>query len=145
MKKKIVASSKDKEDWIAFTKEMANVNVKEEDLLKKKEKTNITPKLDLNGFSLDEANKAVKKLVNESFSRGYKKILVVTGKGSRSKTYDNPYLSEKLSMLKYSVPDYIKNDENLSPKVSKIVKASFKDGGDGAMYIFIKMNKKFTK
>ena len=107
MKKKIVASSKDKEDWLAFTKQMANVNVKEEDLLKKKEKTNITPKLDLHGFSLDEANKAVKKLVNESFSRGYKKILVVTGKGARSKTYDNPYLSEKLSRLKYSVPDFV--------------------------------------
>ena len=145
MKKKIVPSSKDKEDWMAFTKEMGSISVKEEDLLEKKEKKYIVPKLDLHGFSLEEANKAVKKFVNESFNTGYKKLLVVTGKGSRSKTYDNPYLSEKLSMLRYSIPDYIKNDENLSSKVSKIEKASFKDGGEGAIYIFIKMSKKFTK
>ena len=90
MKKKIVPSSKDKEDWVAFTEEMGSISVKEEDLLEKKEKKYIFPKLDLHGFSLEEANKAVKKFVNESFNRGYKKLLVVTGKGSRSKTYDNP-------------------------------------------------------
>ena len=93
MKKKIIASSKDKEDWIAFTKEMYNISVKEEDLLRKNQKANITPKLDLHGFSLDEANKAVKEFINKSFNKGYKKLLIVTGKGSRSKSYNNPYLS----------------------------------------------------
>ena len=145
MKKKIIIASKDKEDWIAFTREMGNINVKEEDLLKENQKANITPKLDLHGFSLDEANKATKKFINESFNKGYKKLLIVTGKGSRSKTHINPYLSEKLSMLKYSVPEYIKNDENLSSKISKITKASFQDGGEGAIYIFIKITKKFTE
>ena len=143
--KKIIASSKDKEDWIAFTKEMGNISVKEADLLKKNTKVNITRKLDLHGFSLDEANKAVKKFINESFNKGYKKLLIVTGKGSRSKSYNNPYLSEKLSMLKYAVPEYIKNDKNLSSKISKITKASTKDGGEGAMYIFIKITKKFIE
>ena len=145
MKKKIIASSKDKEDWIAFTKEMDNISVKAEDLLRKNQKANITPKLDLHGFSLDEANKAVKRFINESFNKGYKKLLIDTGKGSRSKTYINPYLSEKFSMLKYSVPEYIKNDENLSSKISKITKASIQDGGEGAIYIFIKITKKFTE
>ena len=65
----------------------------------------------------------------------------MTGKGSRSKSYDNPYVSEKLSVLKYSVPEFIKNDENLNNKVSWILKALIKDGGDGAIYIFLK-NKK---
>ena len=137
MKKKIIASSKDKEDWIAFTKEMDNISVKAEDLLRKNQKANITPKLDLHGFSLDEANKAVKRFINESFNKGYKKLLIVTGKGSRSKTYINPYLSEKFSMLKYSVPEYIENDYDLANKINKVTQANLKDGGDGAIYIFL--------
>jgi DNA-nicking Smr family endonuclease len=87
----------------------------------------------------------VKKFINESFNRGYKKLLIVTGKGLRSKSYDNPYVSEKLSVLKYSVPEFIKNDENLNNKISRISKAEIKDGGEGAIYIFLKNNKKITK
>ena len=77
------------------------------------------------------------------YDRGYKKLLVVTGKGLRSKSHDNPYLSEKLSVLKYSVPEYIQNDENLSNKIIKISDSDIKDGGEGAIYIFLKNNKKF--
>ena len=62
----------------------------------------------------------------------------MTGKGSRSKSYDNPYLSEKLSVLKYAVPECINNDENLINKISKISQADLKDGGEGAIYIFLK-------
>ena len=69
----------------------------------------------------------------------------MTGKGSRSKSYDNPYLSEKLSILKYSLPEFINRDENLNSKISKITEASRKDGGDGAIYIFLKNTKKFIK
>ena len=87
----------------------------------------------------------VKKFIIESFNNGYRKLLIVTGKGLRSKYHNNPYLSEKLSVLKYSVPEYIKNDENLNHKISKISKADVKDGGDGAIYIFLKNNKKFIE
>ena len=84
-----------------------------------------------------------KKFVIEFYNKGYKKLLIVTGKGSRSKSYDNPYVSEKLSVLKYSVPEFIKNDENLNNKISRIVQADIKDGGEGAIYIFLKNNNKF--
>jgi len=94
---------------------------------------------------LIESNEMVKKFINECFNRGYKKLLIVTGKGIRSKSYDNPYVSEKLSVLKYSVPEFIKNDENLNTKISRISKAEIKDGGEGAIYIFLKNNKKITK
>ena len=96
----------------------------------------------MHGYSLDDANNTVKKFIIESFEKNYKKLLVVTGKGSRSKSYDNPYLSEYLSVLKNSVPEYIKNDENLNHKISRISKADLKDGGEGAFYIFLKNNKK---
>jgi DNA-nicking Smr family endonuclease len=145
VKKKHFATSKDKKDWIRFTKQMGNISVKESDLPRKNTEINKVQKLDLHGSSLVEANEMVKNFIIKSFNDGYKKLLVVTGKGSRSKSYDNPYLSEKLSTLKYSVPEYIKNDENLNKKISRIVQADLKDGGEGAIYIFLKNNNKFTE
>ena len=145
MKKKNFVTSQDKKDWIAFTEQMGNINVKKCDLLKENSEINKVQKLDLHGYSLIKSNKIVKKFIIESFNNGYRKLLIVTGKGLRSKYHNNPYLSEKLSVLKYSVPEYIKNDENLNHKISKISKADVKDGGDGAIYIFLKNNKKFIE
>ena len=145
MKKKYVVSSKNKKDWIDFTKQIGNINPKESDFFQDGAEINKVRKLDLHGISLSESNKIVKKFVVESFDQGYKKLLIVTGKGLRSKSYDNPYVSEKLSVLKYSVPEFIKNDENLNNKISRISKAEIKDGGEGAIYIFLKNNKKITK
>ena len=145
MKKKYVATSKDKKDWMNFTKKIDNINTKEADLLQENIQINKIPKLDLHGSSLVESNKMVKKFVIESFDRGHRKLLVVTGKGLRSKSYDNPYVSEQLSVLKYAIPEYIKNDENLNYKISKITQADPQEGGEGAISIFLKTNKKFTK
>ena len=92
----------------------------------------------MHGSSLTESNEMVKKFINECFNRGYKKLLIVTGKGLRSKSYDNPYVSEKLSVLKYSVPEFIKNDENLNNKISRISKAEIKDGGRRSYLYFFK-------
>ena len=141
VKKKYIVATKDRNDWISFTKKMGSIIVKEVDSVQQNLKINKVPKLDLHGFSLSEANNEVKKFIIESFQDGYKKLLIITGKGLRSKSHNNPYLSEKLNVLKYSVPEYITNNENLINKISKISKASLKDGGEGAIYIFLK-NKK---
>ena len=143
MKKKHFVTPKDKRDWDVFTKQIGDISPKESDLLKENIEINKVKKLDLHGSSLIEANKIVKKFIIESFNNGYKKILVVTGKGLRSKSYNNPYVSEKLNVLRYSVPEFIKNDENLNNKISRIVQADIKDGGEGAIYIFLKNNNKF--
>ena len=145
MKKKHVVSSKDKKDWIDFTKQISNISPKEADFLQNNTEINKVRKLDLHGFSLSESNKIVKKFVVESFDQGYKKLLIVTGKGLRSKSYDNPYISEKFSVLRYAVPEFINNNESLNNKVRKISIADIKNGGEGAIYIFLKSNKKFTK
>ena len=143
MKKKYIASAKDKKDWIAFTNQINNITAKEEDLLEQSTRITRVNKLDLHGFSLTEANKIVKKFIMKSFKDGLKKLLIVTGKGTRSNSHSNPYLSEKLSILKHSVPEYIKNEENLYSKIINISPASLKDGGEGAIYIFLKNNTKF--
>ena len=144
MKKKYTASSKDKKDWINFTRQIDNIRPKEVDLSQENIQINKVPKLDLHGFSLEESNKKVKKFIIESSNRGYKKLLVITGKGLRSKSYSNPYISEKLNVLRNSGPVFIKDDEDLRNKISKVLEADIRDGGEGAIYIFLKNNKKFT-
>ena len=145
MKKKHSVSKKDKKDWISFTKDMGDIFSKDPDLLNKNQHLNKVRKLDLHGYSLNEANKVIKKFIIKSYSEGYKKLLIVTGKGMRSKSYDNPYVSEKLNTLRYSVPEFVKSDKNLMGKISKILKADIKDGGEGAIYIFLKNNKEFIE
>ena len=142
MKKKYSVSNKDKRDWLDFTKNLGNLYDKDINFLKQNKKINLTKKIDLHGTSLSEANTIVENLINECFELGYKKLVIITGKGSRSKNFDNPYRSEKMSVLKYSVPEYIKNNLSLLSKINRITKASQEDGGDGAFYIFLKNNKK---
>ena len=141
MKKKYTASRKDQKDWNSFTKELGNVYDKDINLNKQDYKKFKTKRLDLHGLSLDQANKETKKFILESFDRGYKKLLIITGKGLRSKSYDNPYVSEQLSVLRYAVPEFISNDTNLNEKVIKISTADIKDGGEGAINILLKSNK----
>ena len=145
MKKRYVATSKDKKDWMDFAKKIDNISIKEADLFQENIQINRVPKLDLHGSSLNEANRKVKEFINESFYQGYRKLLIITGKGLRSKVDENPYISEKFSVLKYSVPEFIKNEENLNKKVMKISTADKKHGGNGAIYIFLKNNKKIRE
>ena len=138
MKKKNFPSNKDKQDWIEYTKKFGDLYDKESDLSINNKIINKTRKIDLHGYSLSDANTKVDRFINESFANGYKKLLIVTGKGLRSKVYDDPYRSEKMSVLRYSIPEFIRSNKNLSDKINKITIANVKDGGDGAMYIFLK-------
>tara|TARA_Y100000590_G_scaffold28166_1_gene31589 strand:- start:2966 stop:3388 length:423 start_codon:yes stop_codon:yes gene_type:complete len=139
VKKKSFVTSKDKKDWEKFLKDSGNIPDKEADFIKTNNyPTNKVKKLDLHGTSISEANKEVKKFITESYKKGYKKLIIVTGKGSRSKVYNDPYRSKEMSILKYSVPDYIKQDEELSNLINKISVADIKDGGEGAISISLK-------
>ena len=138
MKKKHSVSLKDKNDWDSYTKKMDDLDLKKNNHNSNHLDLNKVRKLDLHGFSLQDANRIVKKFIIESYNYQYKKLLVVTGKGLRSKSYNNPYISEKMSILKYSVQEFIKSDNNLSNKIKKIIQADFKNGGEGAFYIFLK-------
>ena len=142
MKKKYSATNKDKVDWFNFTKKLKNVYDKDIDLTKQNTKQNKTAKIDLHGISLDQANKIVKKFIEQSFELGYKKVLIITGKGSRSKIYDDPYRSKKMNTLRHSIPEYIKNEEDFCNKIRGISEADLKDGGEGAIYVYLKKQKK---
>ena len=142
MKKKYSVSSKDKKDWVDFTKKMDGIFVKEDDSLQENREKNKIRRLDLHGYSLEDANRVVKKFITESFDKNYRKLLIVTGKGLRSKSYDNPYISKDLNILRNSIPEYIKNDESLNSIINKIAQAERRDGGEGAINIHLKDKKK---
>jgi len=142
VKKKYPVTSKDKKDWITFTKRSEKIYNKDDAFVKQNTIISKTKRLDLHGLSLNQANKIVKKFIIDSFENGYEKLLVITGKGLRSKVHKNPYLSEQMNVLKHSVPEFIKNDEDLFEKISRISTADLKDGGEGAFYIFFKKVKK---
>ena len=123
MKKKYTVSKKDKKDWNAFIKQKKRVYDKDINLSDNSLATNEVRKLDLHGFSLNDANTEAKKFIIKSYNSGYKKLIIITGKGSRSKTSDNPYVSRQMGILKNSIPEYISNDADLSNIIKNITKA----------------------
>ncbi len=139
MKKKFSVTDIDKKDWLEFTKKKETLFNKDNNLEKAIIKSSKIQRLDLHGFTIDNANKLVKKFINESYEKGFKQLLVITGKGTRSQVQNNPYVSEKMNVLKNTVPDFIKNDKNLFSKIKKIATPPMKHGGEGALYIFLKI------
>jgi DNA-nicking Smr family endonuclease len=135
-------SDKDKEDWQNFL--LNKEKITDKDLnLKNKIRKNLTKTIDFHGFSLEEANVKIENFVNDCFKKNINKIIVITGKGLRSKNFSNPYVSKDLSILKNSVPEFIKNNKNLMKIIIEIKEASLNDGGSGAFYIYLKDKAKY--
>ena len=135
MKKKI--SDQDKKDWKRFidgddkliNKDLNNQNIKKN--LKNKS-------IDLHGYTLENANKTISDFINKCFLQEVESIKVITGKGSRSKNKEDPYLSTDLSILKYSVPNYIQNNYELMKKIKKLDFDSVNDISQGSFDILLK-------
>jgi len=134
-------SKKDRQDWNKFISSKESLKIKDQNFIKnKKEKVRY---IDLHGYTLDEANKKIDLFITECFSEFVKKIIVITGKGIHSENEQNPYVSRKLSILRYSVPHYIQNNKILMKLIHSFDKASIEDGGEGAFYIYLKKKKSF--
>ena len=133
-------SDKDKKDWENFLKSTDKLEIKDKEEITKS-KFLIVKSIDLHGYSLQEANHKIFDFITDSFSQGVKKINVITGKGLRSKNVDDPYKSNNLGILKYSVPNFIKNNTELMDKVLKIDFDSVNSPSKGNFDIFLKKNK----
>ena len=131
-------SDKDKKDWKSFISSKDKIPNKDLKITKDKIKKKTIKKIDLHGFSLENANKVIEEFITQSFEEGVNKIIVITGKGLRSKNDENPYISKNLSILKYSVPEFIKSNINLMRLIKNIKEADIEDGGEGAFYIYLK-------
>ena len=130
-------TDKDQQDWEDFLKNKETIPNK--DFVKKKNiRQEKIKKIDLHGYTIEEANKAVEQFIERCFDDSVTKIIVITGKGLRSKNVENPYLSKDLSILKYSVPEFIESNKNLTKVIIEIEDAKIEDGGSGAFYIYLK-------
>ena len=132
-------SDKDKKDWEEFISNKEKLPDKDNNFIEKK--IIKTKSIDLHGYTLDEANKIIEKFIISSFLDNVSKIIVVTGKGLHSQNEKDPYVSKDLSILKYSVPQFINRNIELKKIINEIKEAKIEDGGEGAFYIFLKKNK----
>tara|TARA_B100001057_G_scaffold496344_1_gene597605 strand:+ start:615 stop:1028 length:414 start_codon:yes stop_codon:yes gene_type:complete len=135
VKKKDTLSQKDKEDWKNFLENTSHIPDKDQ-VNQFKNKDQIY-KYDLHGLTLSEANKKVREIILSCSEKNYKEILLITGKGLHSKD-DDVFKSLELSKLKYSVPEYINSEPEISKLILSVVNPSQKDGGDGALLIKLK-------
>ena len=129
-------SEKDKKTWDEFISNDQKLpdkdNIQNEIIIKK------TRSLDLHGKTLDEANSIIENFIKKSYEENLHKLIIVTGKGLHSNNDKDPYVSKDLGILKYSIPEFVKNNEGLMKIISNISEASVEDGGTGAFYIFLK-------
>ena len=129
-------SDKDKKDWINFINSSEKLQSK--DLEQSSDRAILERSIDLHGFTLEEANKEISKFIENCYLNKVKKINVITGKGMRSKNINDPYQSSELSILKYSVPEYIKNNSELMKKIIKIDFDSVDSPSKGSFDIILK-------
>ena len=129
-------SDKDKKDWQNFLDSSEKLQSKDIDQLN--DQIILERSIDLHGYTLEEANKKISEFIENCYVNKVKKINVITGKGMRSKNLDDPYQSKDLSILKYSVPEYIKNNSELMNKIIKIDFESVNSPSKGNFDIFLK-------
>ena len=132
-------SDKDKKDWQKFLS--SNEKLPNKDLRLIKKQNQKIKRIDLHGFTLEKANVKIKEFINDAYENDVSKIIAITGKGIHSSVDKDPYVSKDLSILKYSVPEYIENNLELMKKIIEIKDADLHDGGSGAFYIYLKKRK----
>ena len=132
-------TEKDKKDWENFLSN--NEKLPNKDIKIDKKITFKTRSIDLHGYSLEEANRSIEEFIIKSYQEKINKLIVVNGKGIHSQNEKDPYVSKDLSILKYSVPEFISNNKNLMKIIYEMKDAKIEDGGSGAFYIFLKKNK----
>ena len=131
-------SDKDRRDWQNFISSKEKIYNKDSSLSQTRTYKDEIKTIDLHGFSLENANKTIDEFISRCFEDKVSKITVITGKGLRSNNIDNPYVSKDLSILKNSVPEFIKSNSDLMKKIKSIKEAKVEDGGSGAFDIFLK-------
>ena len=136
MKKKLTLE--DLNVWTKFIFSKKPIKDKDVYLDQNKPGQFLTKKIDLHGYTLDGANLKTKELILSYYKQNIYKVIIITGKGSKSSNEKNPYISKDLSLLKYSVPYYLETNESLKQVIKNISQADIKDGGEGAFYVYLK-------
>ena len=127
----------DQKDWEKFLNNPSNIFDKD-DIEKNNQKKFAKYKFDFHGYSIEDANKKIEYLISKSLEKGVKELLIITGKGIHSNKEEDVYTSKEYSKLQNTLPEFIKNNPELSSKIEKIKQAPQELGGDGALVIKLK-------
>ena len=133
-------SNKDKKDWENFI--LSDEKLPNKDINLNKKIPSKKRSIDLHGYSLEQANKDIEEFIKKSYLDGVSKLIVVTGKGLHSQNEKDPYVSKDLSILKYSIPEFLSTNKSLMNIIYEITDAKIEDGGAGAFYIYLRKNNK---
>jgi len=133
-------SDKDKQDWQKFINSSDKLENKDQKIYSSSKRF-IEKTIDLHGYTLEEANKKMTSYIEECYSKGINKINVITGKGLRSKNLNDPYQSNNLSILKFSVPNFIKSNNHLMSKIISIDFEAVENPSLGNFDIFLRRKK----
>ena len=129
-------SDKDKNDWEEFL--LKDEKLPNKDNFEKKRKRGKIKSLDLHGYTLDDANQTIENFIKKSYEDNISKLVIITGKGIHSDNEKDPFVSKDLGILNYSIPEFIRNNQELMKMIYEIKEANIEDGGSGAFYIFLK-------
>lgn len=102
----------------------------------RKGKIPIDARLDLHGMSREVAHEAVENFVLSSAARGLRHVIIITGKG-KSKSTSQDWLKKGQGVLKEQTPYWLSSPK-LRSVILKFMQAQPKDGGAGALYIYLK-------
>lgn len=92
-------------------------------------------RIDLHGMTLDQAHPALSRFILMSSSRGFRLVLVITGKSQRDDPHDP--MPRQRGILKRQVPMWLRMAP-LNSAVLDISEAHIRHGGGGAYYVYLR-------
>lgn len=95
-------------------------------------------RLDLHGMTEKQAFLAVEDFIKNSYIKGHRCILIITGKGQPS---DQTPWYESKGIIRTALPNWL-NHHNIRPFILSIAPAKQSDGGSGAFYVLLKRQRR---
>lgn len=114
----------------------------DQNVLRKLKRGKLSPeaKLDLHGLKTDQAYKALYSFIINNYKLKKRLVLIITGKGERNYNSEDSFSSK--GVLRKTVPQWLKSPA-IKGFILDFVQSHIKDGGSGALYVYLKKNKKF--
>lgn len=106
----------------------------------------IDARLDLHGMRQEQAHHALRGFLNGAVGKGYRTVLVITGKGSSRSSALEPYdyQQPERGVLRRLVPVWL-TDPDLRGIVLSFATAHVRHGGEGALYVRLRSRRSASR
>ena len=102
-------------------------------------KIQIDKKIDLHGYTLEEAKNEFINVIADCYEKNLRCVLFITGKGLKRNL--NLYTDNKLyyGKIRNNFMDWVA-DDRVSSKILTVQQANIRHGADGAFYVYLRKN-----